>query len=194
MSSRRMTRLTNAFSKKVENHTHQHAINFAYYNFCRILKTLRATPAMAAGIESVEGPRSGEVHRRARDHECVAARAGKLARGVFFRPRGTRRIALAAAILPDDSDLSRRVEYDRRCTSRHLIPRADVLRLGIQLSSGHVPANSPDSLTPSAAVIVVIWFAVRGMFERVKQLRLVSFVDGADATLMRLAFDGWTSS
>jgi IS1 family transposase len=52
MSSRRMTRLTNAFSKKVENHTHQHAINFAYYNFCRIHKTLRATPAMAAGIVS----------------------------------------------------------------------------------------------------------------------------------------------
>lgn len=50
MMMRRMTRLTNAFSKKVENHAHQHAINFAFYNFCRIHKTLRATPAMAAGI------------------------------------------------------------------------------------------------------------------------------------------------
>lgn len=52
MMMRRMTRLTNAFSKKVENHAHQHAINFAYYNFCRIHKTLRCTPAMAAGITS----------------------------------------------------------------------------------------------------------------------------------------------
>jgi len=50
MMMRRMTRLTNAFSKKVENHSHQHAINFAYYNFCRMHKTLRCTPAMAAGI------------------------------------------------------------------------------------------------------------------------------------------------
>ena len=50
MSRRRFTRLTNAFSKKVENHAHQHAINFAYYNFCRVHKTLRCTPAMAAGI------------------------------------------------------------------------------------------------------------------------------------------------
>src|ERR1700682_3195907 len=52
MMMRRMTRLTNAFSKKVENHAHQHAINFAYYNFCRIHKTLRCSPAMAAGITS----------------------------------------------------------------------------------------------------------------------------------------------
>jgi IS1 family transposase len=52
MMMRRMTRLTNAFSKKVENHAHQHAINFAYYNFCRIHKTLRCTPAMAAGLAS----------------------------------------------------------------------------------------------------------------------------------------------
>lgn len=52
MMMRRMTRLTNAFSKKVENHAHQHAINFAYYNLCRIHRTLRCTPAMAAGITS----------------------------------------------------------------------------------------------------------------------------------------------
>jgi IS1 family transposase len=52
MMMRRMTRLTNAFSKKVENHAHQHAINFAYYNFCRIHKALRCTPAMAAGLTS----------------------------------------------------------------------------------------------------------------------------------------------
>ncbi len=52
MMMRRMTRLTNAFSKKVENHAHQHAINFAYYNLCRIHRTLRCTPAMEAGITS----------------------------------------------------------------------------------------------------------------------------------------------
>lgn len=52
LNVRMMTRLTNAFSKKVENHAHQHAINFAYYNLCRIHRTLRCTPAMEAGITS----------------------------------------------------------------------------------------------------------------------------------------------
>lgn len=50
MSMRRFTRLTNAFSKKVENHTHAVAVHFMYYNFGRIHKTLRITPAMAAGV------------------------------------------------------------------------------------------------------------------------------------------------
>jgi IS1 family transposase len=50
MHSRRMTRLTNAFSKKVENHAHAMALHFLYYNFVRVHKTLRTTPAMAAGI------------------------------------------------------------------------------------------------------------------------------------------------
>jgi hypothetical protein len=47
---RRFTRLTNAFSKKVENHEHMLAIYFLYYNFCRVHQTLRVTPAMEAGI------------------------------------------------------------------------------------------------------------------------------------------------
>jgi IS1 family transposase len=50
MGMRRFTRLTNAFSKKVENHAAMVAIHFLYYNFGRIHKTLRVTPAMAAGI------------------------------------------------------------------------------------------------------------------------------------------------
>jgi len=50
MHSRRMTRLTNAFSKKVANHARAMALHFLYYNFVRIHKTLRTTPAMAAGI------------------------------------------------------------------------------------------------------------------------------------------------
>jgi IS1 family transposase len=50
MSIRRFTRLTNAFSKKVENHAAAVAIWFMYYNFCRVHQTLRVTPAMEAGI------------------------------------------------------------------------------------------------------------------------------------------------
>src|SRR5207245_9267586 len=50
MNNRRFTRLTNAFSKKLENHKHAAAIHFMYYNFCRIHQTLRVTPAMEAGI------------------------------------------------------------------------------------------------------------------------------------------------
>jgi IS1 family transposase len=50
MSMRRFTRLTNGFSKKLENHVHALALYFAFYNFTRIHKTLRMTPAMAADI------------------------------------------------------------------------------------------------------------------------------------------------
>lgn len=50
VSMRRFTRLTNGFSKKVENLEHAVALHFAFYNFCRVHQTLRVTPAMAAGI------------------------------------------------------------------------------------------------------------------------------------------------
>jgi IS1 family transposase len=50
MGIRRFTRLTNAFSKKFENHCHHVAIYFAFYNFCRVHQTLRVTPAMEAGL------------------------------------------------------------------------------------------------------------------------------------------------
>lgn len=55
MSMRRFTRLTNAFSKKIDNHIHMLSLYFVHYNFCRIHKSLKVTPAMAAGID-------GELH------------------------------------------------------------------------------------------------------------------------------------
>jgi hypothetical protein len=48
MSLRRFRRLTNGFSKKLENHAASVAIHFAHYNFCRVHRTLRVTPAMEA--------------------------------------------------------------------------------------------------------------------------------------------------
>ena len=50
MQIRRLTRLTNGFSKKWENLWAALALHFAYYNFCRIHRTIRVTPAMEAGI------------------------------------------------------------------------------------------------------------------------------------------------
>ena len=50
MHMRRFTRLTNGFSKKIDNHEHMLALYFMFYNFCRIHQTLRVTPAMAAGV------------------------------------------------------------------------------------------------------------------------------------------------
>jgi len=50
MGIRRFTRLTNAFSKNLENHAHHVALHYMYYNFCRIHQTLRVTPAMEAKV------------------------------------------------------------------------------------------------------------------------------------------------
>ncbi len=69
MGMRRMTRLTNAFSKKWENLQAAYSVWFAFYNFCRVHKTLHVTPAMEAGItghvwslyELVVGPRKNVI-------------------------------------------------------------------------------------------------------------------------------------
>jgi hypothetical protein len=50
MGNRRLTRLTNGYSKKTENHRHSMALHFMHYNFCRLHSTIRVTPAMAAGL------------------------------------------------------------------------------------------------------------------------------------------------
>ena len=50
MHMRRLTRLTNAFSKKLENLKAAVALHFAYYNFCRVHQSLRVTPSMQAGV------------------------------------------------------------------------------------------------------------------------------------------------
>jgi len=50
MSMRRFTRLTNGFSKKIENHAHALEIHYMFYNWCRVHQTLRVTPAMEAGL------------------------------------------------------------------------------------------------------------------------------------------------
>jgi hypothetical protein len=50
MGMRRFTRLTNGFSKKLGNHLHMLSLYFVHYNFCRVHKSLRMSPAMAAGV------------------------------------------------------------------------------------------------------------------------------------------------
>ena len=52
MSMRRFTRMTNAFSKKIDNHVHMLSLYFLHYNFCRMHSTIRMSPAMAAGVSA----------------------------------------------------------------------------------------------------------------------------------------------
>ncbi len=87
MQMRRFTRLTNAFSKKVESHAYAVALHFMHYNFARQHQTLRVSPAMAAGItdrlwgvedivalveaqEAVEAPKVRGPYRKAAKLEC----------------------------------------------------------------------------------------------------------------------------
>jgi hypothetical protein len=55
MGMRRFTRLTNGFSKKVDNHFWAIALRYMHYNFCRVHQTLRVTPAVEAGISNLFG-------------------------------------------------------------------------------------------------------------------------------------------
>jgi hypothetical protein len=74
MASRRFTRLTNAFSKKIENHRAVVSLYVAHYNFCRVHEAIKTTPAMALGLtdhvwsiaELIEGALHGSVDPRSR--------------------------------------------------------------------------------------------------------------------------------
>lgn len=61
MSMHRFTRLTNAFSKRLENHAAMVALYFIYYHFCRVHQTLRVTPAREVGIVDHVGSIEGVV-------------------------------------------------------------------------------------------------------------------------------------
>ena len=75
MHMRRFTRLTNAFSKKVENHAYAVALHMMYYNFVRIHQMLRVTPAMAAGV-SDKLWEIGDIERLVRDAEAPPKKRG----------------------------------------------------------------------------------------------------------------------
>ncbi len=72
MHMRRFTRLTNAHSKKFENHCHALALYFMFYNFVRINSAVKASPAMAAGVET----RLWEMADIARLVEAAAPKPG----------------------------------------------------------------------------------------------------------------------
>ena len=80
MGNRRFTRLTNAFSKRVEKHASMVSLFFLHYNFCRIHKTLRVTPAMEAGVDTT-------VRDCEWIAELVAARDAKPNRPKTYRKR-----------------------------------------------------------------------------------------------------------
>lgn len=82
MGMRRYTRLTNGFSKKVENHELMTTIFFVYYNYCRVHQTLRVTPAMEAGLtDHVWGIE--EFVALLEEKELAAIAAGALKRGTY---------------------------------------------------------------------------------------------------------------
>ncbi len=97
MSNRRFTRLTNAFSRKPENHAHSIAQHYMHYNFVRIHKTLRCSPAMAAGV-------TGELWEIADIVAMMDARAeSPKPRGPYMTKAKRAALALAEAKLRTDA-------------------------------------------------------------------------------------------
>ncbi len=82
MCSRRYTRLTNAFSKKLENLCAAVALHFVWYNFCRVHQTIKQTPAMASGLADHQWP-IGELIQLLEHDERVAIDDGELKRGPY---------------------------------------------------------------------------------------------------------------
>ncbi len=85
MHIRRFTRLTNAFSKKVENHAYAVALHMMYYNFVRIHSTLRMTPAMAAGV-SDRLWEIGDIVKLVEDAEMKPSPRGSYKKRISNRP------------------------------------------------------------------------------------------------------------
>jgi len=74
MGMRRFTRLTNGFSKKVENHKHAVALHYFYYNFIRVHQTIKTTPAMMAGVASKRWTMVDFVQLLEREEELLGGR------------------------------------------------------------------------------------------------------------------------
>ena len=85
MSNRRFTRLTNAFSKKLANHAAHVCLHYTHYNFCRVHKTLRVSPAMAAGVTDTLRDSAWIVGLV--DARTPAPRKPGPAKGAKYRPR-----------------------------------------------------------------------------------------------------------
>lgn len=85
MHMRRFTRLTDGFSKKVENHAYAVALHMMYYNFVRLHTTLRTTPAMAAGV-SARLWEIGDIVKLVEDAEVRPAKRGPYKRAAFQIP------------------------------------------------------------------------------------------------------------
>jgi IS1 family transposase len=88
MQNRRFTRLTNAFSKKFQNHVHALALYFAFYNFVRIHKTLKMTPAMAAGVSKTLWSMEDIAERI--EARRPAPKAGKRGPRGSYKPRAAK--------------------------------------------------------------------------------------------------------
>jgi hypothetical protein len=105
---RRFTRLTNAFSKKLENHCHALALYFMFYNFCRVHKTLGATPAMAAGlIDRVMKMADFEAALGSKDHQVIFNPLISIS--VFPGAQPTKRV-----LIRDDGAMAIRNDLPRR--------------------------------------------------------------------------------